>query len=317
MTVYVLKRIGLAGLVVLFSAAFLAILVHLVPGDPVRTILGPRANQDLVIQVRHQMELDKPLYTQVIDFLHHAAEGNLGVDFISNEKVTTLIWAALPHTVVLAVTALFLAGLMGIPLGVFAATHPNSWLDRILGIISVSFITMPAFVAGLFMLLLFSVYLNWLPAVGSGSFSHPVDYFKHLLMPAMALAITWVGYLARLVRTSMLEVLGSNYIRMAQSFGIRDRVIFYKLALKNAIIPTIAVLGVGLGNLIASAVFVEVIFSRPGLGSLLVQAIETRNFPIVRGAVLVVVVLVVLANLLADLSYRVLDPRIRFEVNAV
>jgi peptide/nickel transport system permease protein len=157
------------------------------------------------------------------------------------------------------------------------------------------------------------VQLDWLPAIGAGSFSDPVDYVKHLILPATALAVTWIGYLGRLVRTSMLEVLGSNYIRTAHAFGLRERLIFYKYGLKNAIIPTVAVLGVGLGNLLGGAVFVEVIFSRPGLGSLIVDAISNRNFPIVRGAVLLVVVLVVTVNLIADLSYRLLDPRIRVE----
>ncbi len=148
---------------------------------------------------------------------------------------------------------------------------------------------------------------------GAGELSDPLDYLRHLILPAVALAITWIGYLARLVRASMLEVLNANYIRTAQAFGIKERMIFYRYALKNAIIPTIAVLGVGLGSLMGGAIFVEVIFARPGLGTLIYDAIQSRNYPIVRGGVLVVAILFVLANLLADLSYRVLDPRIRDE----
>ena len=199
------------------------------------------------------------------------------------------------------------------PLGVFAATHPNSWLDRVAVVLSVSTIALPAFVAGLFLLVLFAVRLDLLPAIGAGSLSDPADYLWHLILPATALAITWVGYLARLVRTSMLEVLGSPYIRTAAAFGLRRRVTLYKYALRNAIIPTVAVLGVGLGNLVGAAVFVEVIFTRPGLGTILLDSIQTRNYPVVRGAVLVVALFVVLANLVADISYRLLDPRIRLE----
>jgi peptide/nickel transport system permease protein len=308
---YILKRLGMSVVVVALAMVFLGVLVHLVPGDPVKIILGPRASDALSEIVRKQMQLDEPVPVQVATFLAHAFQGDLGQDFVSRVPVTDLIWAALPHTLVLAVSSLALAAIVGIPLGVFAATHPNSWIDRITGVIGVSMITLPAFVAGLFLLLIFAVQLEVLPAIGAGSFSDPVDYIRHLILPATALAVTWVGYLARLVRASMMEVLGSPYIRTAQAYGIQPRLISYKYALKNAVIPTVAVLGVGLGNLVGNAVFVEVIFTRPGLGTLLVQSIETRNFPIVRGAVLVVAVMVVLANLLADLSYRLLDPRIR------
>jgi peptide/nickel transport system permease protein len=311
---YLLQRLGMTIVVVVLTMVFLAVLVHLVPGDPVRIILGPRASEALSQIVREEMELDEPIPVQVWHFVVNAAQGDLGTDFVSQVPVTDLIGAALPHTIVLAVTSLALAALIGIPLGVYAATRPNTWIDRITAVISVSLITLPAFVAGLFLLLLFAVQLKALPAIGSGSFSDPGDYAKHLILPAFALAVTWIGYLARLVRTSMLEVLNSNYIRTAHAFGLRERIIFYKYALKNAIIPTIAVLGVGLGNLVGSAVFVEVIFTRPGLGTLIVDSIETRNFPIVRGGILVVVLLVVTANLVADLSYRFLDPRIRLEL---
>lgn len=311
MALYLAKRLGMTLVVVTLAMLFLGVLVHLVPGDPVKIILGPRASEALSQTVREEMQLDEPIPVQVWNFMTGAFRGDLGQDFVSQLPVTEIIGDVLPHTVVLAFTSLALAALVGVPLGVFAATHPNSWLDRIAGVVSISLITLPAFVAGLFLLLLFAVQLDLFPAIGSGSFSDPADYLRHLALPALALAVTWIGYLARLVRASMLEVLGSNYIRTAQAFGLRRRLIFYKYALKNAIIPTVAVLGVGLGNLIGSAVFVEVIFTRPGLGTLLVQSIETRNFPIVRGAVLVVALLVVLANLVADLSYRLLDPRIR------
>jgi peptide/nickel transport system permease protein len=152
-----------------------------------------------------------------------------------------------------------------------------------------------------------------MPALGAGQLSNPVDYLRHLALPATALAITWVGYLARLVRTSLLEVLNADYIRAARAAGLRQRLILYKYALKNALIPTVAVLGVGLGSLMGGAVFVEVIFNRPGMGSLIFNAIQTRNYPLVRAGVLVVACLFVAANLLADFAYTFLDPRIRLE----
>ncbi|MDQ3216914.1 MAG: ABC transporter permease [Actinomycetota bacterium] len=310
---YILKRLGLAAVVIVLTMFLLGLLVHLVPGDPVKIILGPRASESLSRVVRAEMQLDEPVLVQVWSFVRGAATGDLGRDFVSQLPVTSLIQQAFPHTVLLAVSGLGLATLFGVPLGVYAATRPNSWIDRLTAILSVSLITVPPFVAGVFLLLLFAVELSLLPAIGAGELGNTLDYLKHLVLPSTALAVTWMGYIARLVRTSMLEILGANYSRTAFAFGLPRRQIFYKYALKNAIIPTIAVLGVGLGTLIANAVFVEIIFSRPGLGALIVDSISTRNYPIVRGGILVVVVIVVAANLVADLSYRLLDPRIRFE----
>ncbi len=303
----------MALLVIVLSVVFLSLLVHVVPGDPVKIILGPRASESLSSLARAEMGLDDPVAAQVWNFLSGAVRGDLGEDFVSRLPVASLVVEAAVHTVVLAVVGLGLAVLIGIPLGVVAVKHPNGWVDRLIAIVSVALITVPPFVAGLYLLLFFSVELSLFPSIGAGEISDPMDYLRHLTLPAIALAITWIGYFARLVRASMLEVLGSNHSRTARAFGFPDRWVLYKYALRNAITPTIAVLGVGLGNLVASAVFVEVILSRPGLGSLVVDAISTRNFPIVRGAVLVIVVIVVFANLLADLSYRFLDPRIRLE----
>jgi peptide/nickel transport system permease protein len=312
-TLYLIRRLIMSFVVIVLVMTFLGLLVHLIPGDPVKTIMGPRASPQLANLVRKQMELEKPVPTQVYDFIRNALQGDLGIDFVSQVPVTTLIRAALPQTIILAVTALVIAVLIGVPLGVLASTRPGSWLDRITGVVSVALITVPPYVAGLLLLVVFSVRLHTLPAIGIGNTGDPVDYARHLLLPAVALALGWVGYIARLVRASMLEVLGSNYIRTARAFGLRQRLIFYKYGLRNAIIPTIAVLGVGLGSLIGGTIFVEVIFARPGLGTLIFNAIEARNYPIVRGGVLVIAIMCVLANLIADLSYRLFDPRIRVE----
>jgi peptide/nickel transport system permease protein len=311
MFAYVLKRLGMAVVVVLLSMLFLASVVHFIPGDPVKTILGPRANPQMSARVRAEMGLDKPVPEQLWDFVTHTLRGDLGKDFVSGMPVSRLLLGALPHTIILALTSLGLAALLGIPLGVFSATHPNGWADRVTGIFSVACITLPSYVAGLLLLLLFAVRLQLLPAIGTGNLSDPGDYLRHLILPACALAITWIGYLARLVRASMLEVLNANYIRAAFAFGLKERVIYYRYALKNGIIPTVAILGVGLGNLLGGAIFIEYIFNRPGLGRAMFDAISQRNYPIVRGGVLVTVLLFVLANLIADLSYHFLDPRIQ------
>lgn len=298
-------------LVIVLVMAFLGALVHIIPGDPVTLMLGPRATPDLIAQVRSQMELDQPVYTQVGHFMIRAAQGDLGVDFVTDTSVMDLVIQALPPTLTLAALSLILAAIFGIPLGILSATRPNSLLDRVTAVFSVSMITIPPYVAGLLLLVIFAVRLKALPSIGSGDISDPVDYFLHLILPVTALAITWIGYIARLVRSSMLEVLNADYIRTARAYGLSDRRVAYKYALRNAIIPTIAVLGVAFGSLIGVAIFVEVIFARAGLGMLVFDAIQSRNYPLVRGGVLAIAILFVLANLVADLTYQIVDPRIR------
>lgn len=311
MLLYFIKRILMTLLVLLLVIIFLSLLVHIVPGDPATTILGPRASPALIEKMRAAMDLDKPVYVQIGNFLWNILHGSLGVDAITGAPITKLVGSALPHTLILAVTSLGLAILIGIPIGVFSATHPNSLVDRILAVISISFTTIPAYVAGLFLLLIFAVELRALPAMGIGQTGDMVDYLEHLILPSVALAITWIGYLGRLVRTSLLEVLNETYVRTSRAAGITESLIRYKYALKNALIPTVAVLGVGLGSLMGGAVFVEIIFTRPGMGLLIYNSIQVRNYPVVRAGVFIVAVLFVLANLVADLVYTYLDPRIQ------
>lgn len=307
---YLLKRLLMTVLVILVVMTFLSLLVHIVPGDAARTLLGTRATPEVVAELRRQMDLDKPAHIQVINFIWKVLHGSLGTDVFSGQPINRLVWAALPHTLLLAWTSLALAALLGIPLGVYSATHPNSWLDRIMSLISISFITVPSYLGGLILLLIFAVKLHWLPAIGVAEEGNTLDYIRRLILPAVALAITWVGYLARLVRASLLEVLNEPYIRAARAAGIKENLIRYRYALKNALIPTVAVLGVGLGNLMGGAVFVEIIFTRPGMGRLIYEAITFRNYPIVRAGVLVVALVFILANLIADIAYTYLDPRI-------
>ncbi len=311
MLVYFVKRFFMTLLVLLLVVIFLSLLVHIVPGDPATTILGPRATPALIAKMRAAMDLDKPIYVQIFNFLLNILRGSLGVDAVTGAPITKLVGSALPHTLVLALTSLSLAILIGIPMGVFSATHPNSLADRILAVISISFTTIPSYVAGLFLLLIFAVELRILPAMGIGKTGDTMDYLSRLILPSTALAITWIGYLGRLVRTSLLEVMNETYVRTSRAAGISESLIRYKYALKNALIPTVAVLGVGLGSLMGGAVFVEIIFTRPGMGLLIYNAIQVRNYPVVRAGVFIVAVLFVLANFIADLIYTYLDPRIQ------
>jgi peptide/nickel transport system permease protein len=314
MVVYLIRRLVMTVVVLVLLASLVASLVHFIPGNPVTIVLGPRANPALVAEAQREMHLNDPIVVQIYLFLSNAVRGNLGSDFLNGAPVSQLIMAALPHTVILAVAALFLVVLVGVPLSVYGARRPDSWADRISAAVSISLITLPPYVAGLLLLILFPVTLHVLPAIGAGSFSDPVGYLEHLILPAIALAVGWIGYIARLLRASMLEVLNTSYVRTARSWGVKERIIFYKYVLKNAVIPTIAILGVGLGQLIGGAIFVEVIFARPGLGTLVYDAIQQRNYPVVQAGVLVIGVMFVFANLLADLSYRFVDPRVRVEL---
>ncbi|OGO62128.1 MAG: peptide ABC transporter permease, partial [Chloroflexi bacterium RBG_19FT_COMBO_47_9] len=276
MRIYFIKHIFMTIVVLMVVIIILALLVHIVPGDPARLFLGQRATPELIAGFRSAMDLDQPAHIQVGRFLWRTLHGDLGIDLWTKRSITATIGDVLPHTIILAWSSLLLAVVVGIPLGVFSASHPDSWIDRLTAIISISFITIPNYVGGLIMLLIFAVQLKVLPAMGVGEASNPIDYLRHLVMPSVALAIPWVGYLARLVRTSLLEVFNADYIRAARAAGLKEHLILYKYALKNALIPTMAVLGVGIGNLMGGAVFVEVIFNRPGMGTLIFKAIQMR-----------------------------------------
>ncbi len=237
MFLYIVKRILMTLLVLLVVIIFLSLLVHIVPGDPATTILGPRATPGLIQKMRTAMDLDKPIYVQIGNFIWNILHGSLGVDAVTGAPITKLIASGLPNTMILAVSSLFLAVLFGIPMGVFSATHPNSLIDRILAILSISFTTIPSYVAGLFLLLIFAVKLHALPAMGIGQSGNTLDYLKHLVLPSVALAITWIGYLGRLVRTSLLEVLNETYIRASRAAGLSERLVRYRYALKECLDP--------------------------------------------------------------------------------
>jgi peptide/nickel transport system permease protein len=295
---YVLKRLGMAVLVILLLLIFLASLIHLVPGDPAKNVLGQHATPALIGLVRQQLGLDKPVPVQVWTFVVGAVHGDLGNDFFTHVPVTTEIASVFPDTFTLALAAVFLAMLVGLPLGVLVAAHPNGVIDRVVGAISMLLISSLPYVISLGLLLIFAVQWHVFPALGAGDPSQPGDYLWHLILPAVALAIPWWGYLARLVRASMLEVLGAGYIRTARAFVLRDRVIFYKYALKNALVPVLGLFGLMLGYTLAGTVYTEIIFNRSGMGSLTLQAINERDWPVVRGTTLIYAVVFIMGSLI-------------------
>ena len=286
-------------------------MIHLVPGDPARILLGPRATPEMIADISMRMGLDQPLIIQLMKFLGNILKGDLGMDVISNRPVTAIVFGQLPYTLWLIFSAIFGAMLVGIPLGCYSALHRNTLADRISGIISVACITAPSFVVALYSLLIFAVTLKWFPSIGAGEKGDFFDQLAHLVLPAFAIGLAWVGYLSRLVRASMLEVMGENHIRTARAYGLTEATIIYRYALKIAILPTVTVIGVGMGFLISAAVLTEIVFARPGLGKLIIESITSRNYPVVMGSVLISTVLFVISTTISDLVNAFLDPRIR------
>jgi peptide/nickel transport system permease protein len=301
---YFIKRIFLGILIIGVAMTLMFFMIHLVPGDPARILLGPRATPEMIADISMRMGLDQPLIIQLMKFLGNILKGDLGMDVISNRPVTAIVFGQLPYTLWLIFSAIFGAMLIGIPLGCYSALHRNTLADRISGVISVTCITAPSFVVALYSLLIFAVTLKWFPSIGAGEKGDFFDQLAHLVLPAFAIGLAWVGYLSRLVRASMLEVMGENHIRTARAYGLTETTIIYRYALKIAILPTVTVIGVGMGFLISAAVLTEIVFARPGLGKLIIESITSRNYPVVMGSVLISTVLFVISTTISDLGIR-------------
>jgi ABC-type dipeptide/oligopeptide/nickel transport system permease component len=281
-------------------------MLHLIPGDPVLLFAGDKPlTEERAAEIRHQLGLDRPIWVQYWDYASHVVRGDLGRALRSQRPVLDTILEVLPGTVQLTLSALALAAVIGVSLGVVAALAHGTWVDTAAMAFAIFGVSMPVFYSSLLMILLFSFTLGWLPATGQGG-------WERLVMPATALGLISAAVQARLVRSGMLGVLRQEYLVTARAKGLAPRIVILRHALKNALIPTITMLGLQLGALLGGAVVTETIFSRPGLGRLAVDAILSRDFPIVQGAVLFAAVAYVMVNLLVDISYAAVDPRIRY-----
>jgi peptide/nickel transport system permease protein len=311
MLLYALQRIGLAILILITSMVMLFTVLKFIPGDPATIMLGSRATAEMRARITEELGLNDPVYVQLGTFFGRLLQGNLGNDLWSNRPVAQLVLENLPYTLVLIAAGLGWAALVGIPLGCYSAVRRNSFADKFAGVISVGTISIPSFVVAIYAILIFAIQLNWLPIIGAGERGDRWDQALHLVMPGFALGLGWVGYLSRIVRASMLEVMGENHIRTARAFGLSEFTIVKSYALRIAILPTITLLGIAVGGLLSSAVIIEAIFARPGIGKLIVDAARMRNFPVVQGAVLTTVALFALIMPIADLVVARLDPRVR------
>lgn len=307
MTQFILKRL-LALVPVLFGVSLVVFaMIHLTPGDPARLVMGSQpVSAEAVDELRERLGLNRPLHEQYLSFLAGALQGDLGDSFYSRRPVTQEILERLPVTGSLTVFAVILTLLIGIPAGVLAAARHDTILDYGTMAAAVLGVSIPSFWLGLMLILLFAVHLGWLPVAGVGG-------FKYYILPGIALAGGGGAVLARLTRSSVLETLGNDYVRTARAKGLSERVVLYRHALRNALIPVVTVVGLQAGSLLAGAVIIETVFALPGLGRLAIHAISGRDYPLVQGIVLFMAVVYTLVNFAVDLVYGLINPRIRYE----
>jgi peptide/nickel transport system permease protein len=280
-------------------------MLALLPGDAATILLSFRYTEEAAEQLRHELGLDQPLWLQYVHFWEGLFQGDLGRSAITNVPVTTAIWEQFPATVALAVTGMAIAIVVGLGAGILAAIRARTWIDATSIVLATIGLSVPSFFFGILLILLFGVILGWIPVVGGTGISG-------LILPALAVALPAAGYIARIVRSSMLEVLGSEYLVTAREKGLSESVIITRHALRNALIPIVTVIGLLFGQLLGGAIIVENVFARPGLGRLLVNAIQDRDIPLVQGCVLLIGFTYLIVNLLVDISYSIIDPRIRY-----
>jgi ABC-type dipeptide/oligopeptide/nickel transport system permease component len=299
-----LSRLGYTLPVLWLVVSIVFLLIHIVPGDPIEQMLGEGARPTDIVALRHAYGLDLPLGTQYVHYWGGVLHGDLGRSIRLNDSVTHLVVARYPFTVELTAAALFLALLLAIPAGISAALHRGRARDHVLSVVSLLGLSFPSFALGPILILLVSIKLGWLPVSGAGD-------VWHLILPAVTMGGALAAILTRMVRTSMLEELGQDYIRTARAKGLPERTVVYKHALRNAMIPVLTLIGLQFGALLAGAIVTETIFSWPGIGRLTVSAISNRDYPLLQGCILAVGLTYVLVNLATDVLYVVVNPRIR------
>jgi peptide/nickel transport system permease protein len=313
MLAYVIRRLLSTVLVMAIVAVFVFLLLHLSPGDPVAIIAGDNATQDQIDAIRGKLGLDDPLPVQFARWLGHIVQGDLGTSIFSNEPVLRLVGQRLEPTMSLAFTTLTIAVLLAVTFGVLAAWKAGTWVDRLLMIISVVGFSVPVFVVGYLLIYWFAISLRWLPVQGYTPIAEGlIPWARNLVLPSLALGLAYVALIARITRASMLDVLAEDYIRTAKAKGVENRSMLLKHALKNAGVPIVTVVGIGVALLMSGVVITETVFNIPGIGRLVVDAISKRDYPIIQGVILIFAGVYVLINLAVDLTYTLIDPRIRY-----
>lgn len=303
-----LLRLFITGLGIASVAFFL---MRAIPGDPASFMLGDYATKESITALRAKLGLDQPVWRQYTLFLSHAATGDFGTSVVTGQPALQEVMASIPSSAVLALSGLFIAILIGLPLGIVCAVRHGTWVDVSVMLGALAGISFPVFWMGLAAILLFSYWIPIFPTLGSSNSAEILTQIHHLILPALVLGISIAAYIARLTRSAMLEVLSQDYIRVARAMGVSERRIIFKLALRNAMVPILAVIGVTFAWSFGNAILIEAVFSRPGLGSMLLKAILARDYQLVQAGVLILAFMVVLINASLDLTYTLIDPRLK------
>ena len=312
MTAYILRRLVLLLPVILIVGIVVFALVHLTPGDPAGVILGDSATPESLENLREQLGLNDPLPLQFVHWFGGVLRFDFGESIFIGEPVTQALLDRAQPTLLLTVYAMLIQIAIGVPAGVISAVRHNSIVDRLFTVLAISGAAIPTFFLGILLILFFAVRLNWLPSGGYTPLTEdPGAHFKGMIMPAFALGFSSAGLLARLVRSSMLDVMREDYVRTALAKGLPMRLVVVRHALRNALIPALTVIGTSVGALLGGAVVTETVFTIPGMGRLVVQSIARRDYPVIQGAVMVIAMTYVLVNLIVDLLYVYIDPRVR------
>ena len=303
---YIAVRLMLALPALWLILTMVFLLAHIVPGDPVEQMLGEGARPEDIVQLRHTLGLDQPIHTQYAKYLSGVLHGNLGESFRFQQPVTQVVLSRYPATIELAVIALLICAAISIPAGILAASKRATRADHAVGVFTLLGLSVPNFALGPVLMLIFSVQTGWLPVSGRGGISH-------LVLPAITLGAALAAILTRMVRAAVMEELASDYVRTARAKGLSEGAVLWRHAFRNALIPTLTIIGLQFGTLLAGAIVTETIFSWPGIGRLTVQAIESRDFPLLQGCILLIAVTYVAVNLATDFVYALVDPRVRLE----
>ncbi|MFJ7974185.1 ABC transporter permease [Peribacillus sp. JNUCC 23] len=300
-----LVRIANSFVSVLGSLILVFCIIYLLPGDPVLSMIDPSvATPEMIENLRRELGLDQPFYVQFAEYFTAILHGDFGQSLINSDPVLPKILMHFPATLILTLTSTIFSIVIGVTLGVLSAIYRNKWIDILARLVGLFGISMPTFWSGILLILIFSVNLNWLPAMGS-------DGWKTLVLPSLALGFVGAGLIIRMVRTSMLEVVNEQFIVTLRAKGLSERVVMYRHALRNALIPAITIIGMNIGEMMAGTVVIETVFSRQGIGRIIADAIMAKDLPVIQGVIFFSAIVYVIINLLVDLSYSVIDPRVR------
>jgi ABC-type dipeptide/oligopeptide/nickel transport system permease component len=293
------------------TIVFLA--MRLVPSDPAIVVLGDHASEEALQAYRTEMGLNRPLVQQYWEFIGGLARGDLGRSLITNQSIADQIWSLFPYTFNLAICSTLIGALIGIPLGVWAAIRKNTAIDYISRMVALAGFSFPAFYLGVLLLLVFSIELGWFPVLHQIREGTLLEHIYKLILPSLSLGLIQASYVTRLTRSSMLEALGEDWVRTAFAKGVKPRTVYFKHVLKNIMIPVITAIGLYMGTILGGAILTETVFNRPGLGKLLLGAIAQRDYNLIQSGLVVFAFIVVIVNLLVDLTYSLFDPRVKYE----